>query len=376
MGRDPASVAAWIRDVARELEIDGIGICDAGALPEARSDIQAAIERELIPADRAPASKTLDRLTAPASHLKGARSVISAFGSYHTGEGNSPDPTDGVVAYYTRANYYRDLYERLKGLSVRMKDEFGCRTKAFSNYVTLAEKPVAQKAGLGFYGKNGIIITPRHGSLVVLGEIVTDLEIEPDTPLESSCGSCRQCMDACPTGAIPAPQMVNRHRCIQHLSERLYTVPLDIRDVWQNRLYGCTTCQDVCPLNRDLPTITRDVKHGRVGASVPLDRVLRMDETEFESMFSDNQIGRREPDAIRRNAIIAAGNSRSEAFLPYLKILAAHANPRVRQHSLWAVWKIRGQASRPALERALDAEKAPEAVEEINTLLDAPEGNA
>jgi epoxyqueuosine reductase len=368
--RQTPSATRKIKERAAELGIDGIGVCDSGVLAGTRKEFGIAINRGLIPQSQAPSSRTLVRLTTPATHLRGARAVISAYESYYTGEPGCSDPAEGVIAHYTRANYYHDLKLRLRRLSDFMRKDFGCRTKVFSCYVTLAEKPLARKAGLGFYGKNGVIVTERHGSFVVLGEIITDLELEPDPMLDMTCGSCRLCMDACPTGAIPAPYMVNRNLCIQYLSERRCIIPLKTRDAWRNRLYGCTTCQDVCPHNRNLPATSRSVSYGRVGASLPLRDVLLMDERQFQSRFAENQIGMREPNAIRRNAVIAAGNSQSPRFLSLLTTLATEPDYVIRQHSLWAIWRIRGPASRSLLESVLRTEKVPAITDEIKTLLD------
>jgi epoxyqueuosine reductase len=236
--------------------------------------------------------------------------------------------------------------------------------------VTLAEKPIAPRAGLGFYGKNGVIITTRHGSCVVLGEILTDLELDPDPRPETDCGSCRLCMDACPSGAIPEPHMVERNRCIQFLSGRRRTVPLDIRELWQDRLYGCSTCQDVCPFNRSRSPVSRDVTYGRVGGSIALDDALTMSEARFQKRFEDNQIGMREPAILRRNAVIAAAHAQDEVFLPLVTGLARDPDPMIRHHSLWAIWKLQGSSSTPILRSALDAEKEPEIIDEVKTLLD------
>ena len=368
------TVTGAIRKRAAELGIDGIGICDAGPLAETRTSIEAAVERGLIPPEEAPGDRALARMSTPTLHLKSARSIISAYEAYPADRPADPGRLHGIIAPYTRANYYKDLKIRLQELSAFMKEQFGCRTKAFSCYVTLAEKPVARKSGLGFYGKNGVIITRRHGSCVVLGEILTDLELDPDPPLETDCGSCRICMDACPTGAIPEPHRLNRNRCIQFLSGRRRNVPLDVRELWQDRLYGCSTCQDVCPHNLDRAPVCRDVPHGSVGGSIAIDDALTMDDAQFEKRFEDNQIGTREPAIFRRNAILAAAHSGAGALLSPVIALTRDPDPMIRQHALWAVWKMQGPASHRLLETALATEKEMDIVTEVKTLLDGHDG--
>jgi epoxyqueuosine reductase len=345
--RDPKSkIRAW----ADRIGIDGIGFADAGPLDDTKKAYKAAIDRGFVPARSAPRASTLARLTTPTRHLTGARSVISAYQSYFTGEPASPDPKRGTIAAYTRSNHYEDLRRRLMELARMMEMDFGCRTKAFSCYVTLAEKPLARRAGLGFYGKHGVIVTPRHGSYVVLGEIITDLELEPDEMLSETCGDCSLCIDACPTGAIREPYFIDRSRCIQHLSERSEVVGGRIVERWANRLYGCTDCQDVCPYNSGIPTTDRVVTYGAVGPSVPLAEILTIGEEEFSARFGDNQIGMRERNAIRRNAIIAAGNSRSGSFLPLLRACAQDDDPIVKFHSLLAISKIKRTPITPLIE--------------------------
>jgi epoxyqueuosine reductase len=251
-----------------------------------------------------------------------------------------------------------------------MQTDFGCRTKAFSCYVTLAEKPLAEKAGLGFYGKNGVIVTPHHGSLVVLGEIITDLEIEPDEKLDISCGECSLCMDSCPTGAIKSPHFVDRNICIQHLSSSLDPISDEVRKHWANRLYGCTTCQDVCPHNADIPPTGRVVEIGAVGSSVRLDEIIPISETQFRARFADNQVGNRERNSVRRNAIMIAGNYRLESLLPLLRSCVTDSNPLIRRYSLWAIARIQGPEARPLLDAARQRELDTEVLKEIKSLLD------
>lgn len=366
-----------IREQAADLGIDGIGFCDTAPLDDVRASITDAIRRGYIPADIAPSQATLARFTTPARHLRRAVSVVSAYETYNTAAEAEPsrdNPLAGTIASYTTSNYYEDLKTRLRRLAAGIEKQFACRTKVFTCYVTLAEKPLARKAGLGFYGKHGIIVTPRHGSLVVLGEILTDLDIEPDRPLEMDCGACRRCMEACPTGAIRTPYFVDRNLCIQAYCGRRTVVPLAVRELWGNRFYGCSDCQDACPFNRRAATVARTVARGHVGAWVRLSDVLLMSDAEFSRRFGDNQIGMRELNVIRRNAIIAAGNSRSALFGEALLACACDDDPIVRRHALWAVWKIRGRAAAPTLADALCREADASIAQEIKSLLDGIAG--
>jgi epoxyqueuosine reductase len=213
-------------------------------------------------------------------------------------------------------------------------------------------------------------VTPRHGSRVVLGEILTDLELEPDRPLEIECGSCSRCIDACPTGALRTPYFVDRNLCIQAHCGRRAVVPQAVRLAWGNRFYGCTDCQDACPHSERAATTSRTVARGHVGAAVALKDMLLIGQEEFSRRFADNQIGMRERNVIRRNAIIAAGNSRSRLFDEDLSACARDDDPIVRQCALWAIWRIHGKAARSVLSEALGREPQAEVAAEIKSLLD------
>ena len=364
-----AQPARLIREVAHELDIDGIGITDAPELFEA---IQRVDQLKARHPDVSDAYKGFhfEKFFAPRRHLKSVRSIISAFQCHFTGDAGPVEPTSGVIASYTRSNHYEDLRRKLKELANFISREFGARAKVFSCYVSLAEKPIAERAGIGFYGKNGIIVTPSFGSMVVIGEILTDLELEPDEPIPESCKDCSICIEACPTRAIIHPYVVDRTKCLQYMSERRCTIPMEIRQIWGNRLYGCTICQDVCPRNASVRPVKRRVEIGRVGSAIPLEEIINIDQVTFETRFANNQIGMRERNAIRRNAIIAAGNSLSEAVLPPLLIAAEDPDPMIRQHAYWAITRLTGRRARGLLEKALASERSHKIKEEIKTMLD------
>ena len=370
----PEGAKEKIREIARSADIHGTGFTHAAPLAETRERLDEAIAAGYIPPGSIPGKRTLERLVDPALRLKTARSVVTAYLSYYTGEVPPDEPGTGIIAPYTRANYYGEIKLRLAEVAAAMEDEFGAISRVSSNYVTLAEKPLAARSGLGFYGKNGIIISPRHGSYVVLGEIVTDLEIEPDRPLETNCGQCAACMKACPTGAIEKPGRVNRGKCIQYLGERRGTVPYPMRETWGNRLYGCSTCQDVCPFNRDIPAAAPQSPCAHVGASVSLEEVIRMGDKDFARKFDGNQIGMRERNVIRRNAIIAAGSSGATGLAGRVEACFNDPDPMIRGHAVWAFARLRGPEAGPSIERVLRSEWDPDVRSEAERTLDSDPG--
>ena len=181
----------------------------------------------------------------PQSALAGAKSAIVVAECYQTsetGEKSKPGNPVGKIANYTWRNYYKDVSVKLTKIAAALKKETGCR-----NFKTccgvLAEKALAERAGVGWYGKNSIIQTEKFGSRVVLGEIVTSLALEPDSPLEKNCGGCKKCVEACPTGALSAPYVLDRKKCLQHLTNWYGIFPENVRKIWGDRLYGCTSAR-------------------------------------------------------------------------------------------------------------------------------------
>lgn len=364
---DQCAIREFVIKSAAEVGIDQVGICSADPIGMERIELAQSLDTQNPERKQSP---KIPRYANPRAHLSDAKSIISACYFYHDGY-RETDPLRGEIAPYTRSNYYEALRRKIHKLGELLNARFGAKFKAFSCYVSLAEKPIAVRAGLGYYGKHGILITQRFGSYVVLGEILTDLEIKPhDTPVENSCGNCDLCIKACPTGAIVAPYIVDRKRCLQYISERPCIIPHWIRRIWGNRLYGCSTCQDVCPRNSNVPVTRPKDKIGYVGPSFPLAQIIKMDEAAFQSTFANNQIGMRNRNAIRRNAIIAAGNSHAKSLLPLLIDASKDEDFTIRLHSYWAIAMIKGARAKSLLERALKSEANALVKNEIKTLLD------
>ena len=276
--------------------------------------------------------------------LDWAESVITACECYLTDENedlsNSDDPY-GRIARYTWRNHYKDLRIRLKKLAEYISSRHNHQYAVYSNG-PIAEKPLAQRSGLGYYGKHSILLHPKYGSWIVLGEIITDLKLDHDTPLSLDCGDCQKCMEACPTGALKAPYMVDRNRCIQELTNWCHAIPEDIMGVWDNRVYGCTTCQDVCPLNHTVKKRPPRTTIGEVGSCIPLVDLLTMSEREYRDRYSDNQITASwiHFRAIKRNALIALGHSHTSKALTILEQYCRSSDGILAHAAQWARAKV------------------------------------
>lgn len=274
-----------------------------------------------------------------------ALSIIAACQCYLTDEKtdlSEPGNPHGLIARYTWRNHYHDLKNRLCELAHFIKEETGASFRVYSNG-PVAEKPIAVRSGIGYYGKHSIVINQTFGSWIVLGEIITDKEFEPDKPLDIDCGQCKQCIDACPTHAIVAPYILDRRRCIQEITNWYGVLPNDIAEVWDNRLYGCTVCQDVCPVNSKVAAHSPSTKLGNVGTSISLFDILNMSESEYRKKYPDNQITARWINfkAIQRNALVCLGNIKDKQTLPILERFSKSNDRVFARTAQWAMSKIR-----------------------------------
>lgn len=382
------SLASQIKELGYEIGLDVVRITNAGSFPETEKSIIESIKKGYILENDYQTSRdisaikkqfNLNKITKrcnPASILKRAKSIISVAQCYLIEEAEDIQDKEqlyGKIAKYDVGNFYYDVKLKLKNIidSINQKTDFKYKSKNKSCYVSLVEKPVAERAGTGWYGKNGIIISERFGSWVVLGEVITELELEIDEPLQRNCGNCTICIDSCPTKAIVSPYVIDRTKCLQFISERQMKVPLNFREVWADRLYGCTTCQEVCPQNHKVKAKKYKPEYGFIGSKIPLIPLLQITEEKFKNYFAYNQIAMRPREAIKRNAVLALGNiGDTKSIVPLIRTLQEDNSAIVRGHTSWALGKIGGKKAKFALEKALKSEEDSEVREEIINALE------
>jgi epoxyqueuosine reductase len=257
----------------------------------------------------------------------------------------------GVIARYARySDYHNVLGERLKQLTdfVNQLGGEGTRSLWYVDTGPLLERDLAQRAGLGFIGKHTNLISRRLGNWVFLAEIITTLELEPDTPETNRCGSCARCIAACPTTAITAPFQLDARRCISYLTIELRGgIPLDLRPAIGNRIFGCDDCLEVCPWNRFACEGQMMKAHARSELTQPdLLELLSLDEAGFKHRFAGTPILRTRRRGLLRNVCVALGNTGNEQSLPALQEAANDPEPLVSEHARWAIEQI--GARRPA----------------------------
>ena len=244
----------------------------------------------------------------------------------------------------------------------------------------MLDRAAANRSGIGWFGKNTNILTPGFGSWVFLGQIITDLELEPDAPLKKSCGFCVRCIDDCPTGAIVAPYVIDNARCISYLTiENRGPIPRELRTLMGDWVFGCDICQDVCPVNRKAQPgrlTTEDTENFREsqknpvlsvvnGGSLDLTDLLEMSEEDFRARFAGTSIMRAKWTGMQRNACVALGNRGDESSVSALSRTLREAHPLVRGHAAWALGRIGGPQAEAALAAAGATETDPSVAEEI-----------
>lgn len=396
---------AAIREYAFELGFDSVRITGAEAFPEAEQAIKERIAQGLM--DGLPwfTSERADVSCHPDALLPEAQSIIALATCYLS---EQPDESSaggprGRISRYAWGEDYHDLIKpKLKQFAAWLREYARSEvpeleTRLFVDTGRMVDRAVAQRAGLGWYGKNTNILSHGWGSWIFLAEIVTNLPLAPeevDAPLKANCGSCEICLHACPTGALPAPYVLDNRRCISYLTIELReSIPLELRPLMGNLIFGCDICQQVCPVNlvaeRRLglrPTASAHVRpltfqphrsfspRPATGSSPELIPLLKLSEEEFRERFRGSPIKRTKLRGLLRNVCVALGNSGDRTAVPALCEALHHAEALVRGHAAWALGQLGSSSARLALEEALASETDTEVQKEICCALETGSG--
>ena len=310
----PHELAGQIKGQARELGFDLAGIASAE-----RSHYRAYFRQWLDDGQAGTMDylfRRFDERTDPATYLPGAASVICVAMNYHVPLQPLPpqeQPRHGKVARYALGDDYHELMKpRLHALADWIRQRVpDARTRACVDTAPVMEKELAARSGIGWMAKNTCLINPQIGSWLLLGEIITTLPLPPDEPAADRCGTCRRCIDACPTGAITAPYQLDARKCISYLTiEHRGPIPPELEKATGDWLYGCDICQDVCPWNGHSPAATDPSLHPRFATgSISLAEVLSWGQGEFRSKLSRSAMKRVKLPVLQRNAAMAAANA-------------------------------------------------------------------
>ncbi|MFC3080437.1 tRNA epoxyqueuosine(34) reductase QueG [Phenylobacterium terrae] len=314
---------------------------------------------------------TAERRAHPTGMWPGARSAIVLgmnYGPDHDPLAVLSEPTRGAISVYAQGDDYHELIKkRLKALARWVQDRFGGELKVFVDTAPLMEKPLAERAGVGWQGRHTNLVSREHGSWLFLGSVLTELELRPDPVGEETCGSCRACLDVCPTNAFPAPFQLDARRCISYLTIELKApIPHEFRPLLGNRIYGCDDCLAVCPWNKFASTAREQALHAREALRAPsLADLSRLDDPAFRALFAKSPVKRIGRDRFVRNVLYAIGNSGEPALAAEALRLLDDPAPVVRGAAVWALGRLLPPAEFEALrERRTRAEVDPEVAEE------------
>jgi epoxyqueuosine reductase len=316
-------------------------------------------------------AETAARRAHPRAMWDGARSAIVLGMNY--GPDRDPlailsEPAKGAVSVYAQGDDYHELIKgRLKALARWLQARFGGELKVFVDTAPLLEKPLAERAGLGWQGKHTNLVSREFGSWLFLGSILTTLDLARDPADPTTCGTCQACLDICPTKAFPAPYQLDARRCISYLTIELKgPIPHEFREALGNRIYGCDDCLAVCPWNKFASLAAEQKLHARDALRGPaLADLARLDDAAFRALFAKSPVKRIGRDRFLRNVLYAIGNSGDAGLAAEAERLLDDASPLVRGAAVWALSRLLGDAEFAVLsEKRLPSEVDPSVQDE------------
>ena len=343
------SLETHIKAKAAELGFSACGITSVEQAWPASARLEAFVEQGRH-GEMAWMATTAERRRHPKAMWSEARTAIVLGVNY--GPDQSPlqaleRPDRGAISVYAQGDDYHELIKkRLKALARWLAAEAGCAVKVFVDTAPLMEKPLAEAAGVGWQGKHTNLVSRVFGSWLFLGTVLTDRALRPDDAETDHCGACRACLDICPTDAFPAPYQLDARRCISYLTiEHAGPVPVELRALLGNRIYGCDDCLAICPWNKFARIASEAALRARDTLRAPaLEDLARLDDAAFRALFAKNPIKRIGRDRFVRNVLYAIGNSGNAALAEAAQGLLADPSPVVRDAAAWALERLRPQA--------------------------------
>ncbi|MBO6638685.1 MAG: tRNA epoxyqueuosine(34) reductase QueG [Roseitalea sp.] len=370
---DPEKARAFIARDLDALGFDAVGIAPADRIDRASTGLDRFLEAGWH-GSMGWMAETRDRRADPKTLWPDARSIIMTAMNYGTGSGYDPLAAlarrdRATISCYAHNRDYHDIIKgKLKQAAGRFAARTGADVKVFVDTAPVMEKPFAERAGLGWQGKHTNLVSRELGSWFFLGAIFTDMALPADEAETDHCGSCRACLDVCPTDAFPAPYRLDARRCISYLTiEHKGPVPHAFRQAIGNRVYGCDDCLAVCPWNkfakaaREAKLKSRDDMQ-----SPPLKDMLRLDDAAFRKRFVGSPVKRIGRARFLRNCLIAAGNSGQQMLIPHVVALLDDDDPLVRGAAIWALAQLAPERFVDEKMARLPAERDPDVVLEWN----------
>lgn len=362
-------------EYAKSIGVDKIGFTHASPFHELKNRLKRQQELSYQSGFEEP---DLDKRTEPTRLLPQAESIIAIALAYPSKMKNPPAGKKGERrGIFARASWGIDYHvavrERLKLIEEWLKERVpDVQVKSMVDTGELVDRAVAERAGIGWSGKNCSIITPEFGSYVYLGEMITNIPFPSDTPIENECGDCRLCLDVCPTGALIHAGQINAKRCIAFLTQTKDYVPEEFREKIGNRVYGCDSCQTVCPKNKGkINWIHEEFMPDPEQAKPLLQPLLKLSNKEFKAKFGMVAGSWRGKKPIQRNAIIALAHFKEESAVPELiELMKKDERPVIRGTCAWALGKIGGEEAKEALLAVRNREEDEEVLKEIEKAIE------
>jgi epoxyqueuosine reductase len=307
--------------------------------------------------------------------LKGVKSILCFSTNYYTVEKDMSyvehRDTADISVYALNKDYHDTIMPRLRQMEEKIQQEFeGCRTRIYVDTGPILEKPLAQQAGLGWIGKHTNLLTKGRGSWYFLSEILTDVDLPPSQPADDHCGTCRSCIDICPTDAIIAPYVLDSKRCISYLTIELKgVIPFEFRKAIGNRIYGCDDCQIVCPWNSYVVR-TDEPDFQQKQDTLKLIELIQINQEIFSRRFKGSPIKRIKRRGLLRNVAVALGNSGNKQAIPILLKVLDDEEPLIRAHVVWALGELAGPEVLPAIREKLNNESKKIVLAELERVVD------
>ncbi len=377
------TILASLKAKARALGLDACRVTSADPAPEMQATLAAWLA-DGAHGDMAWMAQTFERRPDPRALMAGAKSLVMIGLNYGPKEHplSALERKDrGAISVYARNRDYHDVIKgKLKELAAHLvaaARPASAGVKVFVDTAPLMEKPLAARAGIGWQGKHTNLVSREFGSWLFLGALLTDLDLAPDEPETDHCGTCRACLDACPTKAFPAPYQLDARRCISYLTiEHKGPIPRGLRSAIGNRIYGCDDCLAVCPWNK-FASAGREAKlAARPDLNAPpLAELARLDESSFRALFAASPVKRVGRERFVRNVMIAIGNSNDRALAGAAIDRLDDEAPLVRGAAIWAVARLTSQTQFSRFAAAgLRKERDAAVIEEWRDALAAPPG--
>ncbi|WP_026895880.1 tRNA epoxyqueuosine(34) reductase QueG [Clostridiisalibacter paucivorans] len=360
----------YIIDSSKRHDIDIIGFADGENMDELQSIL---MERHIKGYETEFEEDDISKRTDISSIMEGAKSIIVIGMSYNTSE-KYPYKFQGAKGYISRSSwgidYHKVLNERLNKIAEDIKKINHFRYKIFVDTGPLVDREIAKRAGIGWYGKNCSIINDEYGSFIFIGYMITDLILESSPKVNGKCEGCDICIKACPTGALIDGYKINAKRCISYLTQTKNRIPYELRKKMGMKIYGCDTCQLVCPKNKGIEygnhmEFVPSISEGHIN----LLEFLDISKKEFNIRFGHMSGSWRGKNILRRNAIIALGNTKDKKYINVLKKYIYDKSPLIREYTAWALLNIDYNMGKSIVEDAMENEKEGKIREEMKKLI-------